>query len=102
MTEEAKTQLIADIKIDLDIDWEDENTNKKIKEYVENGIVAITDFSSASEIDFSKPGKERELIFAYCRYARSNVLEMFRTNYKEELISLRLKYQTAGVKFNEG
>lgn len=102
MTDDQKTTLISDVKNDLDISWEDEATNKKIKEYVENGIVTITGISSASEeINFSLPGKERELLFAYCRYARSNVLEMFRKNFKDELISIRLKYKTKRVILNE-
>ncbi len=102
MTPEAKAQLLIDIKADQDIKWSDADTDKKLNDYIDNGVAVIKSYSSsAADIDFTKPGKERELLFAYVSYARNKVLDMFKVNYKDDLIGLRLKYQTAGVVLDE-
>ena len=66
----------------LDITYEDTATDEKL-----TGIIARGK-------DYEKEGLARSLLFDYCRYARSNVLEMFEANFQADLITLRIGVQT--------
>ena len=39
-------------------------------------------------LDFATPGQPRTLLFAYCRYDRSQALEVFEVNFQGALLSL--------------
>jgi len=41
------------------------------------------------------------LLFDYCRYVRSNALEMFEINFKSQLIGLRLAYKVSTISIEE-
>lgn len=81
--------LLEDIKTYLDITWADEPTDKKLTGIIERGIKYI-DRIVGTTMNYSAEDKPKELLLDYCRYARSNALEMFQKNYLHELLSLQI------------
>lgn len=81
--------LLNDVKDYIDITWTDAQTDLKISGIIERGIKYI-DRIAGSALDYMSNDKPKELLFDYCRYARSNALEMFQKNYLHELLSLQI------------
>ena len=81
--------LLKDVKDYLDITWVDETTDNKVTGIIERGIKYI-DRIAGSVMDYTANDKPKELLLDYCRYARSNALESFQTNYLHELLSLQI------------
>lgn len=94
-------ELLNLVKRNLNITWSDENTDSRLIEYIEDGIEELKEYAGYEGIDFTKAGLERKLLFAYCRYANSDALEMFKENFMSELLSLNLKYRVKEARENE-
>lgn len=43
------------------------------------------------DFDFDDDEEVKELLFERCRYADANALELFETNFRSELIALRMR-----------
>ncbi len=82
--------LLSDVKTYLDITWLDEQTDNKLTGIIERGIKYINKIAGA-DMDYTIEDKPKELLLDYCRYARSNALEMFQQNYLHELLSLQIE-----------
>lgn len=82
-------ELLQDVKDYLDIRWDDETTDKKLTGIILRGMKYL-DKVAGEECDYSQEDKPRELLFEYCRYARSNALEAFQDNYLSELLTLQM------------
>lgn len=81
--------LLKDVKAYLDITWVDADTDEKLTGIIARGIKYI-DRIAGSEMVYTTDDKPKELLLDYCRYARSNALEMFKNNYLHELLSLQI------------
>jgi len=81
--------LLNDVKNYLDITWTDIPTDLKVSGMIERGIKYI-DRIAGSEMVYTTNDKPKELLLDYCRYVRSNALEMFQKNYSHELNSLQI------------
>lgn len=81
--------LLEEVKNYLDITWIDQQTDLKISGIIERGIKYIDRVAGAA-MDYTVNDKPKELLLDYCRYARSNALEMFQKNYLHELLSLQI------------
>lgn len=81
--------LLTDVKNYLDITWTDDALDKKIEGIILRGMKYIDTLSGNTE-DYTLEEKPRELLFDYCRYARSHGLEDFKNNFKHELLSLQI------------
>ena len=90
-------ELLKDIKDYLNITWEDERTDKNITGMIKRGMTYLQKVAGASSLDFIEEDSPRALLFDYVRYANSQVLEMFETNFQSELLSLNLEYQAKEV-----
>ena len=101
MTPEQLTQLLADVKNYLDITWEDEAGDLKLSGIISRGVKYINNVAGA-ELDYSIEDKPRELLYDYCRYVRSNALEMFQQNYLHELLSLQIAQEVKSYAANQG
>ena len=99
MTEDEK--LLTDVKNYLDITWNDEHTDTKISGIINRGKSYLQDIAGSFSIDFAVECNARSLLFDYCRYARSNALEMFEINFRSQLIGLRLVTKTALISIQE-
>lgn len=82
--------LFNELKIYLDITWEDEATNRKLNGIMERGKKYINGVAGL-ELDFDVDDKPKELLFDYCRYVRSNALNEFQNNYLSELLTLQMR-----------
>ncbi|MDF2820190.1 MAG: hypothetical protein K0R15_631 [Clostridiales bacterium] len=87
-------ELLNAVKNYLDITWIDESTDTKLTGIIERGIKYL-DGIIGIEADYSIEDKPRELLFDYCRYARSNALNEFQKNYLHELLTLQMKQEVA-------
>ncbi len=82
--------LLNELKNYLDITWEDDQTDIKLLGMIERGMKYLNRVAG-TELDFTVNDKPKELLFDYCRYARSNALEMFQQNFLHELLSLQIQ-----------
>lgn len=88
--EEISKELIADIKLDLGITWEDETTDKKIRGLIARGMVYFNDKlgnSTEYPLDYEADTEERTLLFEYVRYARDAALDVFENNYMSMILA---------------
>ena len=81
--------LLDDVKIYLDITWNDDTTDMKLIGIIERGMRYLDKIAGA-ELDYGVEDKPKELLLDYCRYVRSNALEMYQANYLSELLSLQM------------
>ena len=84
--------LLSEIKAYLKVTWDDEDA--ALTGIVKRGMARLTDIAGAP-LDFSIDEMPKSLLFDYCRYATSNALEMFETNFSSELLSLHIKTQVS-------
>ncbi len=82
-------ELLAALRNYLDITWEDAGADAKLTGMIERGINYIN-LAVGVELDYAAEDKPRELLFDYCRYARSNALDEFQNNYLHEILSLQI------------
>ena len=80
--------LLQGIKDYLNISFDDGMTDRQLTDAAGSGMSVINSYAGA-EMDYSRPGAARQLLFDYCRYVRSQATEMFETNYLHDLIALR-------------
>ena len=85
--------LLEAVRNYLDITYEDPETDEKLTGIIARGRAYLDNVAGVSQ-DYEKEGLARSLLFDYCRYARSNVLELFEQNFQADLITLRIGVQT--------
>ncbi len=83
------SSTLSDVKRYLHIGWEDEETDMNIEGYIARGMSRLNDIAGKS-LDFEVEGLPRQLLLDYCRYANSQALEMFATNFQDELLTLSM------------
>lgn len=88
MTEEAFSQLLVDTKNELDITWQDDDTDKKLTGIIKRGMAYINNIAGAVQ-DYTIEADARGLLFDYCRYVRGGALSDFMESYLPELLSLQ-------------
>lgn len=76
----------------LDITWDDPALRQKLIGIIERGMQYLNKVAG-EVLDYSIEDKPRELLMDYCRYAHSNALNEFQTNYLHELLSLQHEYE---------
>lgn len=81
--------LLEDVRLYLDITWEDVDTDKKLTGIIERGIKYIDRLAGAT-LDYTVEDKPKELLLDYCRYVRSNALSEFMNNYLSEILTLQM------------
>lgn len=86
--------LLEEVKNYLDITWTDYAGDEKLSGIIARGMKYIDGVAGAT-LDYMIEDKPRELLFDYCRYARSNALAEFQTNYLHELLSLQIRQEVA-------
>lgn len=84
--------LELEVKRKLNITWDDEETDNAIESMIEDAIITLNEKLGA-EIDYSKPGMERNLFKNYCLYAWNDCLDDFDKKYMNEIYQIRAKYE---------
>lgn len=80
--------LYLDIKATLDITWDDEALDRKIRSFVRSGITYLNGKLGA-EADYEADGYPRTLLFEYVRYARDGALDVFENNYMSMILAMQ-------------
>lgn len=89
--------LFLMLKNELNITWDEEETNLRLSRIVENAVLTMNRKLGAT-IDYSEPGQEQELFIAYCMYVYNNCANQFDEHYLNEIMQIRSIYE---VKQNE-
>lgn len=84
-------ELLDEIKGDLQITWNDDNTEKNLTNYIEDGIEVLENDVGTS-IDFEEDKMARGLLRTYVRYAWNKSEEFFIENNLERILKLEIKY----------
>lgn len=80
------------IRNELDIYWQNQQTELKTKRYLEEGKNILKDYAG-TDLSFTEGSLEGRLLINYVSYAYNKKSEYFESNYKADLIKLRLKHQ---------
>lgn len=95
---ETAASLLPELRRYLAITWQDGETDQSLTEYLQRGMAYLCDRIGAPDLDFQTEGMIKALLLDYCRYARSQALEMFAHNFRTEILSMRLSVMGAGGK----
>ena len=85
---EVNDALFLDIKTYLDITWNDEATDRKVRNFITQGMFFIND-KLGTEGDYINEGHPRTLLFEYVRYARDEALDVFENNYRSMILAMQ-------------
>ena len=89
---ENVADLLQRVKGKLKVTWQDESTDRRITEMIEDAQVTLN-HKLGAEIDYSAPGMERNLFLNYCLYAWNDCVNEFDNNYINEIYQIRNKYK---------
>ena len=84
--------LLAAVESYLKITWQDDATDTEVTGYINRGMARLQQIAGAP-LDFTAEEQPRALLLDYCRYARSQALEVFEKNFEAELLDLNLNTQ---------
>lgn len=84
--------LLNTVKSYLKITWQDDATDAEVTGYINRGMARLQQIAGAP-LDFTAEEQPRALLLDYCRYARSQALEVFEHNFEAELLDLHLSTQ---------
>ncbi len=90
--------LLIELKNNLLITWEDEQTDLKCRNSLDKAKGQINSLVG-SEIDFEKDLFARSLLLNCARYHYNNVSEFFEDNFQKEILRLQLLEASGG--YNE-
>ncbi len=89
-------ELLKEAKLYLDITWDDDDTDKKLKGQISRGIALISAKTgvSAEPETYQITGNLRAqaLLFNYLLYDRAGALDQFMKAYASEILALKLLY----------
>ena len=90
--EQDKNTLLVLLQRKLLITWSSVETNEELSRIIEDAIPAMQDKIGDNEIDFSQPGRERNLFLEYCKYQWNDYGYVFDRENRGEIIALRIKH----------
>ena len=80
--------LLQDIKVHLDITWNDDATDQKVRGIIADGMIYLNK-KLGEEADYTADGQPRTLLKDYARYARDSALDVFENNYMSQILSMQ-------------
>ena len=86
------TTLLDDLKLTLDITWEDDETDRKLQRLLDRSVYEINEYAGEA-VNYDKDLFARQLVLDLARYIWNNVKEEFKDNFGMELIQIRTRYQ---------
>ncbi len=88
MDQAARNQLLADLKRSLNITWFDDDTDRSVLTWMDNGVAYLNNKLGGTG-DYTAPGFPRTLMFEYVRYARDAALDVFENNYQSLILAMQ-------------
>ncbi len=91
----VSNNFLDEIRKDLQITWDDNDTNEILMQYIKDGMEVIqndVDPSHTKVINFDIDNEARGLLRTYVRYAWNKSEEFFIANNLERILKLEVKY----------
>lgn len=91
-------ELLAEAKHYLDITWEDELADAKLRGQLRRGIDYITAKTGVAASAFAgeeMDGRAQELLFNYVLYDRAGAVDQFKRNYRPDIVGLYNRWKVA-------
>lgn len=85
---EISAELLADVKNHLNITWDDDATDNKIRGLIASATVYL-DGKGGTALDYDADGLPRMLMMEFVRYARDEALDVFENNYMSMILSMQ-------------
>lgn len=93
-------EFLEEAKRVVDVTWSDDDTEKKISGYIEDGVEVLQNDVGTS-INFYEDSEAKALLKTYIRYAWNKSEEYFMENNIERLLKLEVKYGKAQLRESE-
>lgn len=93
-------EFLEEAKIEVDVTWSDDDTEKKISGYIEEGVEVLQNDVDTS-INFYEDSEAKALLKTYIRYAWNKSEEYFIQNNVERILKLEVKYGKAQLRKSE-
>ena len=85
---EIPNELLAAVKNQLNITWDDDATDNKIR-----GLIALAsvylDGKGGAVLDYEADGLPRLLLMEFVRYARDEAMDVFENNYTALILTMQ-------------
>lgn len=81
-------ELLADVENYLNITWDDETTDNKIRGFIAAAMAYLNE-KGGSVLDYDADGLPRTLMMEYVRYARDEALDVLENNYMALILSMQ-------------
>lgn len=81
-------ELLADVKNQLNITWDDDATDNKIRGLIAAASIYL-DGKGGAVLDYEADGLPRTLLVEYVRYARDEALDVFENNYTALILAMQ-------------
>jgi hypothetical protein len=85
---EVPPELLAAAENYLNITWNDQATDDKVCGLIASGT-AYLDLKGGGFLDYEADGMPRTLLLEYVRYGYSSALDVFETNYMNQILTMR-------------
>nr|DAP20879.1 MAG TPA: Head Tail Connector Protein [Caudoviricetes sp.] len=85
---EVPPELLAAAENYLNITWNDQATDDKVCGLIASGT-AYLDLKGGGVLDYEVDGMPRTLLLEYVRYGYSSALDVFETNYMNQILTMR-------------
>lgn len=98
-------ELLAEAKNYLDITWEDEDADEKLRGQLRRGIAFISAKTGVLPSAFagdSVDDRAQELLFNYVLYDRAGAVDQFKRNYRSDIVGLRIRWEVANASESKG
>lgn len=92
------------VRLKLNITWDDEDTNKRITDIILAAIPTLKHKLGIADpnFDFSTPGMENTMFLSYCLYEFNHAANEFDGNYANDIMQIRAKNEVLYYLENEG
>lgn len=91
------TDILEEIKDELNITWNDDNTNIRLINMIKRAEYKINDYAGTT-VNISQDLEARDLVINLVRYMWNNTSDLFESNYKPDILMLHAKYHVAAMK----
>lgn len=93
MMSDKESALLDLCRLELQITWEDDDTNTRLINHIKNGVTFIKDRCGVLDEDFEAGGKANALFLAYVRRGMSGDLSTFEKDYLSDIVALQIDFE---------
>ena len=87
------------VKRKLDITWDDEDTEARIADIISIATPVMRHkLGTPEDFKFETEGQEQVLFLSYCLYEWNHAASEFDTNYLNDILQVRQKWQVEAMK----